>query len=56
MEWSEVVRKAIIVGEAQGYITFDQLNDLVPAGNVRPEEIETLMAILQDRGINLSPD
>jgi RNA polymerase primary sigma factor len=56
MEWSEIVRKVIIVGEAQGYVTFDQLNELIPAGDVRPEEIEALLTILQDRGIDLVPD
>jgi sigma-70-like protein len=56
MDWSEVVRKAIILGEAQGYITFDQLDDLVPADKVQPEEIEALLATLQDRGIDLVPD
>jgi hypothetical protein len=56
MDWSEVVRKAIILGEAQGYITFNQLDDLVPADKVQPEEIEALLATLQDRGIDLVPD
>jgi Sigma-70 factor, region 1.1 len=56
MEWSEIVRKLIIVGKAQGYVTFDQLNELIPAGDVRPEEIEALLTILQDRGIDLVPD
>jgi hypothetical protein len=56
MEWSEIVRQAVILGKAHGYITFDQLNALIPAADVSPEQIEALLTILQDRGIDLVPD
>jgi hypothetical protein len=41
MDWSETVRKAAIIAEATGHITFDQLNDPVPP-RTEPEKIETL--------------
>ncbi|WP_342712005.1 RNA polymerase sigma factor region1.1 domain-containing protein [Bradyrhizobium sp. B124] len=54
MDWSELVRKAIELGEKTGYVTFDQINDLIeqPA-EVEPKDIETLIIALSDRGIDL---
>jgi hypothetical protein len=43
MDWSETVRKAAIIAEATGHITFDQLNELVPA-KTESEDIEALMS------------
>jgi hypothetical protein len=50
MDWSETVRKAAIIAEATGHITFDQLNELVPA-KTESEDIEALMSALSDAGI-----
>jgi hypothetical protein len=39
MDWSEVVGKAAILAEATGYVTFDQLNELISEPqDVEPEE------------------
>jgi hypothetical protein len=43
MDWSEAVRKAAILAEEQGHITFDQLNGLL-LSTVEPEDITSLMA------------
>jgi RNA polymerase primary sigma factor len=50
MDWTEVVRKAVIMAETAGYITFDQLNELIPH-NVEPEDVEAIMTALSDRDI-----
>jgi hypothetical protein len=60
MDWSEVVRKASILAEEHGHITFDQLNELLPA-TVAPQDIERLMDELSAKGIQIvegaaSPD
>jgi len=50
MDWSETMRKAVILAEAKGYITFDELNQILPP-NLRSEDIESLMSALSDQGI-----
>lgn len=50
MDWSEVVRKAVILAEKTGYLTFDQLNALIPS-TIAPEDIEAIMTDLSNQGI-----
>ncbi|MCP3386732.1 MULTISPECIES: RNA polymerase sigma factor region1.1 domain-containing protein [unclassified Bradyrhizobium] len=51
MDWSEVVRKAVILAEKTGYVTFDQLNELLPSAKVEPKDIEAILTALSERGI-----
>ncbi|WP_441258545.1 RNA polymerase sigma factor region1.1 domain-containing protein [Bradyrhizobium sp. 521_C7_N1_3] len=51
MDWSEVVRKAVILAEKTGYVTFDQLNELMPSTTVEPEDIEAVLTALSEQGI-----
>ncbi|WP_234683443.1 RNA polymerase sigma factor region1.1 domain-containing protein [Bradyrhizobium monzae] len=44
---------ALELGRPTGFITFDQLNDLLPSNNVTPEDIEAVMRALSDEGINI---
>jgi|1186.fasta_scaffold612423_2 hypothetical protein len=55
MDWSETMRKAVILAEAKGYITFDELNQILPP-NLRSEDLESLMAALSDNGIWIQED
>jgi RNA polymerase primary sigma factor len=50
MDWSEMIRKAAILAEAKGYITFNELNQILPP-NLQSEDIENLMSALSDKGI-----
>lgn len=50
MDWSETMRKAVILAEAKGYITFDELNQIIPP-KLQSEDIESLMSTLSDKGI-----
>ena len=50
MDWSETVRRAAILAEATGHITFDQLNELIPP-DAEAEDIDSLIAELSARGI-----
>lgn len=52
MDWSEAVRKASILVEEHGHITFDQLNELLPA-TVAPQDIERLMDELSAKGVQI---
>jgi len=47
MDLSAIIRKAIEIGSQHGFITFDQLNELVPP-SVEPEAIEDLLNALSD--------
>ena len=42
MDLSAIIRRAIEIGERHGFITFDQINDLVPssADPFEPEAVE----------------
>ena len=53
MKLPEIIRVAIQIGQRNGFITFDQLNELVPAAATEPEDIETLMEALHDEGIDV---
>ncbi|RIJ43951.1 RNA polymerase sigma factor RpoD, partial [Maribellus luteus] len=39
-----------------GFVTFDQLNEVLPSDQTSPEQIEDIMSMLSDMGINVSED
>ena len=47
------VKKMIATAKARGYITYDELNEVLPPDQVTSEQIEDVMAILSEMGINL---
>jgi hypothetical protein len=49
MDWSETIRRAAILAKEKGYITFDQLNELIPH-KVEPEDVSSLMDELSANG------
>ncbi|WP_083519253.1 RNA polymerase sigma factor region1.1 domain-containing protein [Bradyrhizobium jicamae] len=55
MGLSTMIKRAIEIGERQGFITFDQIDELVPssAHRLEPEVIETLFEALSDHGIDV---
>lgn len=55
MDLSTIIRRAIEIGERHGFITFDQINELMPssADRFEPEAIEALFEALSDRGIDV---
>lgn len=55
MDWSETVRRAALLAQEKGRITFDQLNELIPH-KVEPEDIERLMAELDAQGIQIADE
>src|ERR1700754_1020970 len=46
------VRKMIKVAKKRGYVTFDALNAVLPSESTSPEQIEDIMAMLNEMGIN----
>ena len=49
----EAVKKMISEARERGYITYDELNDVLPPDQVSSEQIEDVMAMLSEMGINI---
>jgi len=47
------IKKIIAKGKERGYVTYDELNRLLPSGEFSSEQIDETMATLADIGINL---
>ncbi|MDP2620644.1 MAG: RNA polymerase sigma factor RpoD [Hyphomicrobiales bacterium] len=47
------VKQMIKLAKKRGYVTYDQLNDVLPSEEVTSEQIEDTMAMLSDMGINV---
>jgi RNA polymerase primary sigma factor len=47
------VKKMIATAKARGYITYDELNEVLPPDQVTSEQIEDVMAMLSEMGINM---
>jgi RNA polymerase primary sigma factor len=52
-EAEEQKKKLISMGKAKGYVTFDEVNDLLPDYLSSPDEIEDWMETLGDEGIEV---
>jgi hypothetical protein len=53
MDWSETVRKAAILAQEKGYITFYELDQILPRTVQSPKEIESLLTVLNEEGIRV---
>ena len=50
------VKKMIAEARERGYITYDQLNTVLPPEQVSSEQIEDVMSMLSEMGINVIED
>merc|ERR1712093_874244 len=50
------VKKMIGEAREKGYITYDQLNTVLPPDQVSSEQIEDVMSMLSEMGINVIED
>jgi RNA polymerase primary sigma factor len=50
------VKKMIADARERGYITYDQLNQVLPPEQVSSEQIEDVMSMLSEMGINVIED
>src|SRR6201989_570133 len=48
------VKKMNKQAKKRGFVTFDQLNEVLPSDTTSPEQIEDIMSMLSDMGINVS--
>jgi hypothetical protein len=56
MPKGDVVRKAIELGRDKGFVTFDELNELLPSTTATPEYIEAVLTALSNEGIHVIED
>jgi RNA polymerase primary sigma factor len=47
------IQRIVTLYGARGFVTFDQLNELLPSATTKPEDIEALMEALSDEGIKI---
>ena len=47
------IKKMISVARERGYITYDELNEVLPPDQVSSEQIEDVMSMLSEMGINI---
>jgi RNA polymerase primary sigma factor len=47
------VKKLMKRGKARGWVTIDELNEVLPSGEVSSDQIEDIYAMLNDMGINV---
>ncbi len=49
----QAVKRLIKVGKTRGFITYDELNEVLPSEEVSSEQIEDIMAMFSEIGINV---
>ena len=47
------VKKMIVKAKSRGYITYDELNQVLPSDQVSSEQIEDVMSLLSEMGVNV---
>src|SRR5690349_18957458 len=47
------VKKMIKAAKKRGYVTLDQINQVMPSGEVSSDQIEDIYAMLNEMGINV---
>jgi len=53
MDLSAIIRTAIKIGDQRGFITFEEIDELMPPHGVKAEDIEALFNALSDHGIDV---
>tara|TARA_B100000676_G_scaffold309266_1_gene372330 strand:+ start:833 stop:2500 length:1668 start_codon:yes stop_codon:yes gene_type:complete len=51
--FEEELEVLFVKGKSQGYLTFDELNELLPEDEFSPEKIDELLIQLEDKGIKV---
>ncbi len=47
------VKRLIKAGKSRGYVTYDELNEVLPPDEVSPDQIEDIMTMFSDLGVNV---
>ena len=49
----QAVKRLIKTAKSRGYITYDELNEVLPSEEVSSEKIEDILSMLSDMGVNV---
>jgi RNA polymerase primary sigma factor len=47
------VKRLLLIGKGRGYLTYDEVNEMLPADEISPEQIERVLSMLSDMGITV---
>ena len=50
---SKAIKQLIASGKEKGFLTLDEINDLLPAGNANPEQLDEIFAVLGEMNIEV---
>jgi RNA polymerase primary sigma factor len=51
--WDDAVKKLIYGAKKRGHVTYDQINALVPSEEVKSEQIEDILVMFSEMGVNV---
>jgi RNA polymerase primary sigma factor len=51
--WDDAIKKLIRGAKKRGYVTHDQINALLPSEEVKSEQIEDILAMFSEMGVNV---
>jgi hypothetical protein len=51
--WDDAIKKLIRGAKKRGYVTYDQINVLLPSEEVKSEQIEDILAMFCEMGVNV---
>jgi len=52
----KAVKQLLTLGKQRGYITYEELNEVLPEDKMNSEQIEDIMSMISDMGINVVED
>ena len=52
----KAVKQLLAQGKQRGYITYEELNETLPEDKLSSEQIEDIMSMISDMGINIVED
>ena len=50
---NQAIKKMVAKAKERGYVTYDELNEVLPQNQVSSEQIEDTMAMLSEMGVNI---
>ena len=51
--FEEELELLVVKGKTQGYLTFDEINEILPDDEFEPEKVDELLIQLEDKGIKI---
>ena len=52
-EVAAAVKQLLLLGKNQGYVTYDDINNLLPAGDITPDQVDSAISALSEAGVSI---